>query len=296
MKKLITLLLIAIFTNFASAERANLTWVQNWDYWLQDINIEELKNNSSDLVVIDYSKDGSSETAFTKEEIQSLKDEGKVVLAYLSIGEAEDYRFYWKDSWNANPPSFLGEENPEWAGNYKVKYWERSWWRQVIRPYLKKITAAGFDGVYLDIIDGYYYYGEKDGKLKKRANQMVRLVEKIARFGRKKAGEKFAVFPQNGSSILDDASKKFKNRYIKTIDGIGIESLYYNIYNEADKNYRIEKLKELTLHNKLILDVEYISESKYDEYFDTVENSELNIVAYPAHPDTALDELIIPYQ
>lgn len=295
MKKTISFLLIFIFTSFLSAERADLSWVESWAYWLQDIQIEELKNNSSDLVVIDYSKDGLDETAFTKAEIQSLKDEGKVVLAYLSIGEAEDYRFYWKDSWNENPPSFLGEENPDWAGNYKVKYWEKAWWKEVIRPYLKKIISAGFDGVYLDIIDGYHYYGEKDGKMKKRANQMVRLVEKIARFSRRKEGQEFAIFPQNGVSILDDTSAKFKNRYLKVIDGIGIESLYYNVYSQEDQAYRTEKLAELSEHNKLILNVEYIDSSKYDDYFDTLESSELNIVGYPAHPDTALDELITPY-
>ena len=296
MKKTTLLLLLFVFTSLLSADRANLTWVQSWAYWLQDIEIEKLKNNSSDLIVIDYSKDGLAETAFTKDEIQSLKDEGKVVLAYLSIGEAEDYRFYWKESWNENPPSFLGEENPDWAGNYKVKYWEKEWWKKVIRPYLKKIISAGFDGVYLDIIDGYYYYGEQDGKMKKRANQMVRLVEKIAKFSRRKEGQEFAIFPQNGSSILDDASTKFKNRYLNVIDGIGVESLYYNVHSSDDQEYRKEKLAELTEHNKLILNVEYINESKYNEYFDTWENSELNIVGYPAHPDTALDELITPYQ
>ena len=295
MKKNILFLFMFVFTSFLSAERADLTWIESWAYWLQDIKIEELKNNSSDLVVIDYSKDGLDETAFTKAEIKSLKDEGKVVLAYLSIGEAEDYRFYWKDSWNENPPSFLGEENPDWAGNYKVKYWEKAWWKEVIRPYLKKIISAGFDGVYLDIIDGYHYYGEKDGKMKKRANQMVRLVKKIAKFSRRKQGQEFAVFPQNGSSILDDASTKFKNRYLKVIDGIGIESLYYNVYSEDDKAYRTEKLAELSAKNKLILNVEYIDASKYNDYFDTLESSELNIVGYPAHPDTALDELITPY-
>jgi len=296
MKKTILFLLLFLSTSFAYAQRSDLTWVQSWAYWLQDIKIEELKNNSSDLVVIDYSKDGLNKNAFTKAQIQALKDEGKIVLAYLSIGEAEDYRFYWKDSWKENPPSFLGEENPDWAGNYKVKYWEKGWWKKVVRPYLKKIISAGFDGVYLDIIDGYYYYGEKDGNMKKRANQMVHLVEKIAKFARRKKGQEFAIVPQNGLSILDDTSAKFKNKYLNVIDGIGIESLYYNFYTKEDQDYRKKKLAELTENNKLILNVEYIDSSKYDKYFDTIESSELNIIGYPAHPDTALDELITPYQ
>ena len=294
MKKIVIFMVLIISTIFLSAEQRDLSSVSSWSYWLQDININQLTDSSADLVVIDYSQDGLDETAFSRAQIQSLKDEGKVVLAYLSIGEAEDYRFYWQDSWEENPPSFLGEENPDWAGNYKVKYWKREWWRVVVRPYLRKIVSAGFDGVYLDIIDGYYYYGQREGKLRRRANQMVRLVEKIARFGKRKAGDEFLIFPQNGLTILDDTADRFKNRYLRVIDGVGVESLYYNFYNEDDKAYRVEKLEELTRENKLILNVEYIDSSSYDDYFQTIEQSDLNILGYPAHPDSALDELIEP--
>ena len=52
-------------------------------------------------------------------------------------------------------------ENPNWPGNYKVRYWEQSW-KDIIygndNSYLKKILDAGFDGVYLDIIDAFEYY------------------------------------------------------------------------------------------------------------------------------------------
>ena len=84
-----------------------------------------------------------------------------MVICYMSIGEAEDYRYYWQNSWNSNKPSWLRDENPDWAGNYKVAYWDASW-QEVIygnnTSYLKKILDADFDGVYLDIIDAYEYF------------------------------------------------------------------------------------------------------------------------------------------
>ena len=40
-----------------------------------------------------------------------------------SVGEAEDYRFYWRKGWKAGSPSFLGKENPQWKHNYAVRYW-----------------------------------------------------------------------------------------------------------------------------------------------------------------------------
>lgn len=275
------------------AERTDLSWVQSWGYQLQNLNSDTLIDSPYDLLVIDYSKDGDDATAFSKNEIATLQAHGKTVLAYLSIGEAEDYRFYWKDGWQEGNPSFLGTENPNWAGNYKVKYWEKSWWKLVLKPYMNKIINAGFDGVYLDIIDGYYYYGLQDNKMKKRANQMVKLVKKIAKYGRKKAGNDFIITSQNGASILDDASTKFKKQYLSTVDAIGVESLYYNIYSEEDKNYRLEKLSEFSDAGKLILGVEYINPSTYDAYDSTWRSSHLNIVGYAADEDAELDELLI---
>src|SRR5690349_2496887 len=89
-------------------------------------------------------------------------DGGKrVVLSYMSIGEAEDYRYYWDPTWKARAPAWLEKENPDWPGNYKVRYWSPEWRALIFGSpgaYLDKIIAAGFDGVYLDIIDVFEYY------------------------------------------------------------------------------------------------------------------------------------------
>ena len=50
----------------------------------------------------------------------------RIVLAYLSIGEAEDYRSYWQRDWSVSPPAWLGAENPDWPGNYAVNYWDEA--------------------------------------------------------------------------------------------------------------------------------------------------------------------------
>jgi len=140
-------------------------------------------------VVIDYSKNGDDQSAFTTEEINLLQASGKIVLAYLSIGEAESYRFYWKTEWDTKKPNFIEQENPDWNGNYKVKYWYRSWWEKALKPYLDRILKAGFDGVYLDIIDGYYYFGTKDNRLEERAHSDGRISRKDTKYTRDRFGE-----------------------------------------------------------------------------------------------------------
>ena len=109
-----------------------------------------------------------NETAYTSTEINQLKTKQngrkRLVICYMSIGEAEDYRYYWQESWVTDKPDWLEPENPDWEGNYKVKYWETEWQNIIFgndNSYLKMILDAGFDGTYLDIIDGFEYFEEK---------------------------------------------------------------------------------------------------------------------------------------
>ena len=91
---------------------------RNLLYQLQGLNIAQVAASSYSLVVTDYSRDGTAAGEWTKAEIEQLRDGGKrTVLAYLSIGEAEDYRYYWQSSWRKQRPAWLGPANPDWPGN-----------------------------------------------------------------------------------------------------------------------------------------------------------------------------------
>lgn len=125
--------------------------------------IEAVSQTNYDLIVMDlFFNDGP---AFTSEEIEMLKRKAnggkRLVVCYMSIGEAEDYRYYWQPEWNRHAPAWLAKRNPNWAGNYKVRYWYPDW-QDIIcgssDSYLSRILTAGFDGVYLDIVDAFEYF------------------------------------------------------------------------------------------------------------------------------------------
>lgn len=85
----------------------------------------------------------------------------RLVYAYLSVGEAEEYRLYWQPLWEKKRPAWLDVANENWEGDYKVKYWHSDWQRILYGTAdseLDQIIAAGFDGAFLDVIDAYYYY------------------------------------------------------------------------------------------------------------------------------------------
>lgn len=148
----------------------SLTQAKNFLYLLNTENytsrssfIKAIQATNYDVLITDlYFTDG---TAFSASEINELKRKKnggrRLVISYMSIGEAESYRYYWNDDWKKNKPTWLDQENPDWPGNFKVKYWEPEW-QQIIfgnnNAYIKRISDAGFDGAYLDIIDAFEFY------------------------------------------------------------------------------------------------------------------------------------------
>ncbi len=245
--------------------------VTSWTYQLQNIVPDDLGASAFDLAVIDYSADGDDATAFTSADVETMRSSGdteKLMISYMSIGEAEDYRYYFDGS-----ASYMDIENPDWPGNYKVFYWVDEW-QVVIEGYLDKIVAAGFDGVYLDIIDAYEYYGEGgDSGLDRAsaADDMVEFVIRLAEYARETNAD-FLVFPQNGAGIINDTT--LADEYFAAIDGIGAEDTFYFGDEENDNDLdeqtdTIVNLDAFVTEGKLVLSVDYLTEAdKIDDYYD----------------------------
>lgn len=262
-----------------------------WAYWLQDIDIERLVQSSFDLIVIDYSRDGTDGEVFSRSDIAALQTSGKRVLAYFSIGEAEDYRFYWRRDWSVGSPSFIGEENPVWPGNYKVRYWDERWWDSALEPYLQKIMSVGFDGVYVDIVDAFYYWGKGDeDNLTLMADRMVDLILKIDGYAESRADGKFYICIQNGLSIIEEASPLKAQLLLGTISYAALESLFFNT-SARNRDYRLSLLPRFHEHGIGVLNVEYIPESRADRYREYLDSAPVPISGLIAAPDRALDTI-----
>jgi len=127
--------------------------------------VDALAATDFDLLLVDLFFE---EEPLTPQDIAALRHKAhggrRLIIAYMSIGEAETYRYYWQNGWRPGAPEWLEDENPDWEGNYKVRYWDPEWQAIIFgapNAYLDRILAAGFDGVYLDIIDAYEYFEEE---------------------------------------------------------------------------------------------------------------------------------------
>lgn len=245
----------------SGASRRALSQATTWHYQLQKLDVDRLAASTADLLVIDHSRDGTGNGALTAAEVArlQLKPNGgrRPVIAYLSIGEAEEYRFYWRPEWKAEAPPWLFAENCRWPGNHLVRYWMEPWKDIIFRgdaSYLTRILDAGFDGVYLDRIDAYWDLRERypDGR-----REMIAFVLELAAAARaRKPG--FLVIAQNAEALLDDA------RYRDAIDAIAKEDLLHGVAATGQRNdasliaWSTGQLKLLAADGKPIFAVEYL--------------------------------------
>ncbi len=264
----------------AEAQEAAPDWnsVNDFLYQLQNVNLAAVGRTKFDLVIMDYSRDGSDEEKFTAQEISALKNSPggpKLVLSYMSIGEAEDYRWYWQSDWDANhdgrpdagAPAWLGPSNPDWEGNYKVRYWDPAW-QQIVYAYVDKVLAAGYDGVYLDIVDAYEYWEPGGPGSPDRAtaeDEMVAFVKEIAAHARTQDSD-FGVFVQNAEDLSSHPD------YVAAVSGIGKEDLFYNGNRRqpaSETAYSISRLDKFKAAGKPVLVTDYVTKARQVNNFYT---------------------------
>ena len=305
---------------------SRLGQVRDFLYILQlgKISISQLANNEFDLIVMDYAKHGNEESEYKASEIARIKKGSssggkKIVLAYMSIGEAENYRFYWEPSWKPGFPSWLGPENPEWEGNYKVRYWISGWQKIIFgtksgpkKSYLDRIIDQGFDGVYLDIIDAYEFWSSPEGGNERTRIQartdMYNFIRKIRSYARTTGGKKsFLVFPQNAADIIladNNGLDSLGRKYLSVCNGIGQEDVWYNEKKPQPKQESEWLTRILDIYKangKLILSIDYVWDAKnwnsasnkkrFNDYYKKAYAK--GYVPYAANSTRDLDDLVI---
>ncbi|MFQ1699919.1 MJ1477/TM1410 family putative glycoside hydrolase [Loktanella agnita] len=251
-------------------------------YQLQNASFNSLKAGDFKVAVVD-----PDDSDMSANEVNTLQeDQGKMLYAYRSIGEAEDYRDYWKEgNWSKNEPDFLLEENPKWPGNYLVKFWDEDW-QDVVFDMIDDVVAKGYNGVYLDIVDGYNVAQVKNaypGSNKELRQEMIDFVIKISEYA-KAQNPDFQIIPQNAVGLLSKVDENpgsgANKAYIDAIDGLGIEDLWYDdnkVASWSDGDLKLIKLAQDA--GKFVLATSYPTQnSKKDTFIDN-----------------AIEEGLIPY-
>jgi cysteinyl-tRNA synthetase len=252
----------------AAAERRHrMGAVDNWGYWLSSFEIAGVAAAPHDLLVIDseMSANRAFERQHLSEEVARMKrrpdGSPRVLLAYLSIGEAERYRPYWRQEWYdvTKKPVWLDKENRRWAGNYAVQFWHPEWQQLIFgnpESYLDRIVAQGFDGAYLDRADAFSQWR----KLQPSAGaDMATFIARLADHARKLNPE-FLIVMQNAEELLEEAG------VLGAIDGIAKEDLLYGVRRAQEPNkpddvaWSVQLLQVAQKAARKVLVVEYLKD------------------------------------
>lgn len=273
------LLLTALLVVPAAAQ--DLSTIADFWYRLQglggaDLDVDELAAGDHELLIIDYSKNGLESGEFSAGEIDAIRDAGDndtLVIAYVSIGEASDFRWYY-DEVEQFWPHVLADVNPAFPESRKVRYWSNDWKQFLIGDdvpndlgdsYVKRVVDAGFDGIYLDIIDAFEHFGPwGNNERPSAASDMIDLVEQIAEYARVDLGHAdFLVIPQNGAGIIDidqfahtgdpaATAAAELDRYVDVIDALGLEDVFH--LGKLDENNKPKQDKFRNAHLAQFLD------------------------------------------
>jgi len=89
----------------------------------------------------------------------------RMVLAYMDIGSAASYHYYWKSNWREGSPFWISAPQKNDPDRYYVEYWREAW-KQVItgdtNSYTYGLIAQGFDGVIIDGLETFRFFEGAD--------------------------------------------------------------------------------------------------------------------------------------
>lgn len=309
--------------------------VRTWGYQLQKVTPDAVALSPFDLVVIDYSRSGDDAGRFTRAEVARMqtKPDGRrrIVLAYLSIGEAENYRFYWDPAWveafkvssdrtpepkqdvdekaeragaPRRPPAKLRTLRfprltaPVWLGRenetWNGNFFVRYWdkdWQAIIFGH----RAGYLERIIEAGFDGVYLdrVDAFDHAEGERPKARAEMVRFVTTLANhaRKLKPGFLIVPQNGEELLNDST------YLGVIDGIAKEDLLFGQSGDGRRNADativsgIDTLMEARNRDLPVFVVEYALDKP------TVDKLRVEIDSYgfvPYFGARSLDRLVLP--
>ena len=218
------------------------------DYVLQGVDPQKIATAPFDVQVVETTND--SGVAFTAAQVKQMESGGSQVLGYFSIGEAENFRDYF----STLSKSIIGPQDPDWPGDYQVAYWTPEW-KAVAEKAIDQMVAAGYNGIYFDVVDEFYSSWAKSHD-PNAEQDMVNLVESLKQYATSK-DPNFKVWVNGGEELFSHPD------YVKAIDGVFKEEVYYTDHGTkqpvSETQYTLQNLDKAIAAGKPVVAIEYVT-------------------------------------
>ncbi|MCX4026825.1 endo alpha-1,4 polygalactosaminidase [Endozoicomonas sp. SM1973] len=228
-------------------KKMTLNEAKYWVYKIQHISKKEheLVNSLFDVYVLEVT---TTEQGMEDYDISGLVQRIKqhnikkrgvepLVLAYIDIAQAEQWRWYHKTSADKNMINRLsvGDDPNGWEDITVVKFWEKAWEDIAIygykgRSHVQETLKHSFDGIYMDWVEAFSddrivnIVGNKSAS----ASRMFQFIEKIRNYARSPAtpnhNPNYLIVAQNASDLYEED----RSRYLGVMDAIAVEAIWYD--------------------------------------------------------------------
>lgn len=186
---------------------------------------------------------------YSKSEISELRENKKIVLAYLNIGEIETYRPYF----DLVKPDWLLEKNEDWPDHYFVNPSKKGWRNLLQKKVIPQYLDKGFQGFLFDSVDL-----ASQSRFPEYHSAMVKLIKSLH-----KNFPKAIIILNNGEFLLDDIANN--------VHGLLIEEVFTERINEKLTRLRTKETYLPMLEKLTKTKVKWNIPTFVLEYFPTKE-------------------------
>ena len=125
---------------YRRSSRKQLQGVEHWlCYYGSDRNV--LSTPGLQMLILDPDAIGP---------VDAADKQGRLLIGYLSLGEAEEFRDYWEEIAEEDWVLF---ENPNWKADHLIDPRSSAWRKLVVKTIARHISDFGYDGFMLDTLD-----------------------------------------------------------------------------------------------------------------------------------------------
>jgi cysteinyl-tRNA synthetase len=131
-------------------------------YGRQDQFALKMHDTNYDLLAVEVFH---GRTPLSRQAVETLKYKKigakRLVFAYMDIGSAASYYYYWQQGWREGFPFWIASPQRDDLDRYNVQYWQNEW-KQIFvgdtNSYVYGLIAQGFDGVIIDGLEAYKFF------------------------------------------------------------------------------------------------------------------------------------------
>lgn len=205
---LITIIIVALLSGMALSYPS--LDIDSWVWVKGRASASQITDYDADMFVL-------NPRYYSQDEVEEMQEGGKIILAYVLVGEADKNLDYWMDirlqHWVLGASAYN-------SNHIIIEFWDdQGMWRSHIKDHIEDLLDSGYDGVFLDSGRALINFSE-------HSKEYFKLVEDICKEIDEFYDDRYIVLLNSGA-IFDQGELP------NLIDGLVEEGIWWNEEHHA---------------------------------------------------------------